>query len=163
MGVTYSLADLSAQLFSRLTNPEERLTLEARVRRNAGLGLIGLLWVGPLLTVWFEWLARVFPGAGGGAVLLRTLADQLLEVPFMISCIFFLSALAEGHDVAFAARKVRAKLLSTWRGCTVVWLPVQLVNQGLVPLHLRVYFMSFVSFFWDAYMSIAAHAPTPAR
>ncbi|KAG8459046.1 hypothetical protein KFE25_006591 [Diacronema lutheri] len=158
MGATYSLADIAAQLWAF---DGGAVPLLDRLRRNLGLSLIGLLWVGPLLSVWFDWLAVICPGAGVRPVLLRTLADQLLEAPFMISSIFFFSALVEGHDVAFAMRKVRAGVVRTWASCSVVWAPVQLVNQGLVPLHLRVYFQAFVSFFWDAYMSVAAHAPVP--
>lgn len=154
MGITYSLADAAAQLYTRGAEP---MSLLERLRRNVGLSLVGLLWVGPLLTVWFDWLAKVVPGGSAGPAIVRTLIDQLLEAPFMIASIFFFSALAEGHDLPYAAARVRRKLLSTWSGCSYVWVPVQLINQGLVPLHLRVYFQSFVSFFWDAYMSVAAH------
>lgn len=156
MGVTYSLADVAAQYWDR-SKGGDQMSLWERARRNLALALVGLLWVGPLLTVWFDYLAVLVPGASVGPAILRTLIDQLLEAPFMISSIFFFSALAEGHDVQFALHKVKTKVLPTWKGCTGVWLPVQLVNQGLVPLHLRVYFQSFVSFFWDAYMSVAAH------
>jgi hypothetical protein len=159
MGITYAFADLTAQLYSRAVDPHERMPWAERARRACGLGLIGLFVVGPLLTLWFDWLEVVFPGRGALAIAARTLCDQVFEVPVIISLIFVLSSLAEGHDLGFAAEKVRHKLVPTWKGCVGVWLPVQLVNQGLVPLGYRVYFQSAVSFFWDTYMSVAAHAP----
>ena len=67
----------------------------------------------------------------------------------MISIIFSLSSLAEGHSPAYCLAKIQLKLLSTWKDCTAVWFPVQLVNQGLIPLRFRVIFQAVVSFFWD--------------
>mmetsp|Transcript_26268 Transcript_26268/g.66668 ORF Transcript_26268/g.66668 Transcript_26268/m.66668 type:complete len:268 (-) Transcript_26268:267-1070(-) len=162
MGVTYSLADIAAQIFTHF-DTGEHFSWAERVRRNFGLAIIGLVVVGPLLSIWFDRLEAFCPGTSLRAVLSRTLLDQLLEVPIMVTIIFVLSALAEGHDLTYALKKVRHKLLPTWRGCTTVWAPVQLINQGLIPLRSRVYFMALVSFFWDAYMSIAAHAPIEAK
>lgn len=157
MGLTYGLADCAAQLYERLA-AGERAPLAERARRNAALVLVGLLAVGPLLSVWFDALEGLVPGGSIRAVLTRTALDQALQVPVMISLIFTLSALAEGHDAPYCAAKVRSKLLPTWKGCVGVWAPVQMLNQGVVPLRYRVMFQAFVSFFWDAYMSIAAHA-----
>ena len=76
----------------------------------------------------------------------------------MISIIFSLSSLAEGHSPSYCLAKIQLKLLSTWKDCTAVWFPVQLVNQGLIPLRFRVIFQAVVSFFWDTYLSIVSHS-----
>ena len=157
MGVTYGLADMTAQLFAYLAHGEV-VPLAMRMRRAISLTLVGCLAVGPLLTVWFDFLERIVPGRSKRAILKRTILDQAIEVPVMISIIFSLSSLAEGHTIAYCLAKIQLKLLSTWKDCTAVWFPVQLVNQGLVPLRFRVIFQAVVSFFWDTYLSIVSHS-----
>ncbi len=157
MGVTYGLADMTAQLFAYLTHGEV-VPLAMRCRRAISLTGVGCLAVGPLLTVWFDFLERIVPGRSKRAILKRTVLDQAIEVPVMISIIFSLSSLAEGHTIAYCLAKIQLKLLSTWKDCTAVWFPVQLVNQGLVPLRFRVIFQAVVSFFWDTYLSIVSHS-----
>ena len=157
MGITYGLADMTAQLFAYLTHGEV-VPLAMRMRRAISLTLVGCLAVGPLLTVWFDFLERIVPGRSKRAILKRTVLDQAIEVPVMISIIFSLSSLAEGNTIAYCLAKIQLKLLSTWKDCTAVWFPVQLVNQGLVPLRFRVIFQAVVSFFWDTYLSIVSHS-----
>jgi hypothetical protein len=157
MGVTYGLADAAAQLFAFLAHGEV-VPLAARLRRAISLTGVGCLAVGPLLAVWFDFLERIVPGRTKRATFKRTVLDQAIEVPVMISLIFTLSSLAEGNTLAYCLAKVQLKLLSTWKSCTVVWFPVQFINQGLVPLKWRVLFQALVSFFWDTYLSIVSHA-----
>merc|ERR1711968_46532 len=88
----------------------------------------------------------------------RENSSRAVEARVMISIIFSLSSLAEGHSPAYCLAKIQLKLLSTWKDCTAVWFPVQLVNQGLVPLRFRVIFQAVVSFFWDTYLSIVSHS-----
>ena len=157
MGITYGLADMTAQLFAYLAHGEV-VPLAMRCRRAISLTGVGCLAVGPLLTVWFDFLERIVPGRSKRAILKRTILDQAIEVPVMISIIFSLSSLAEGHSPAYCLAKIQLKLLSTWKDCTAVWFPVQLVNQGLIPLRFRVIFQAVVSFFWDTYLSIVSHS-----
>ena len=157
MGITYGLADMTAQLFAYLAHGEV-VPLAMRMRRAISLTGVGCLAVGPLLTVWFDFLERIVPGRSKRAILKRTVLDQAIEVPVMISIIFSLSSLAEGHSPAYCLAKIQLKLLSTWKDCTAVWFPVQLVNQGLIPLRFRVIFQAVVSFFWDTYLSIVSHS-----
>ena len=157
MGITYGLADMTAQLFAYLAHGEV-VPLAMRCRRAISLTGVGCLAVGPLLTVWFDFLEKIVPGRSKRAILKRTVLDQAIEVPVMISIIFSLSSLAEGHSPAYCLAKIQLKLLSTWKDCTAVWFPVQLVNQGLIPLRFRVIFQAVVSFFWDTYLSIVSHS-----
>ncbi|EGB06487.1 hypothetical protein AURANDRAFT_29070 [Aureococcus anophagefferens] len=156
MGLTYGLADIAAQAFAAFAGGEV-LPLAQRVRRSVALMGVGLFFVGPLLAVWFDFLEKVLPGRRKRAVVGRAALDQSIQTPFMISLIFALTTLAEGHSPAVAVAKIQAKLLPTWWACVGVWTPVQLVNQGVVPLKYRVFFQSVVAFFWDAWMSIVSH------
>ena len=157
MGITYGLADGAAQIFGRVAHGEV-VPLALRLRRGISLMGVGCLAVGPLLAVWFDFLERAIPGKRKRAVAARTALDQTIQTPFMISVIFALSSLAEGHSLAFCGEKISTKLLSTWRSCAGVWTPISLANQGLVPLKYRVFVQAIASFFWDAYLSIVSHA-----
>lgn len=153
MGVTYGLADVAAQVVAGDPSP-----LLDRARRSLALVGVGCFAVGPLLAFWFDLLEWLIPGRTPKAIAMRTALDQAIEVPVMIAIIFTLSSLAEGHTLAFCLCKVQDKLLSTWRDCVGVWAPVQLINQGLVPLKYRVAFQALISFFWDAYLSFVSHS-----
>lgn len=153
MGVTYGLADVAAQVVAGDPTP-----LLDRARRSLALVGVGCFAVGPLLAFWFDFLEWLIPGRSPKAIAMRTALDQAIEVPFMIALIFTLSSLAEGHTLAFCLCKVQEKLVSTWGNCVGVWTPVQLINQGLVPLKYRVAFQALISFFWDAYLSFVSHS-----
>lgn len=157
MGITYGLADTAAQIFAAVSTGEV-VPLANRIRRSVSLALVGCLAVGPLLAVWFDLIERWVPGRSIKAVAARTALDQIFQVPVMIAIIFSLSSLAEGHNLAYCLKKCQEKLLPTWRDCVSVWAPVQLINQGVVPLKYRVLFQAIISFFWDAYLSIVSHA-----
>ena len=61
MGITYGLADMTAQLFAYLAHGEV-VPLAMRCRRAISLTGVGCLAVGPLLTVWFDFLEKIVPG-----------------------------------------------------------------------------------------------------
>lgn len=146
MGITYGLADITAQLFAAVATGEV-VPLANRLRRSLSLMLVGCVAVGPLLAVWFDFLERFIPGRSPKAIGARTALDQSIQVPVMIAIIFTLSSLAEGHSIAFCVEKCREKLVPTWRDCLCVWPIAQVINQGIVPLKHRVYFQALVSLY----------------
>uniref|UniRef100_A0A7S3ND88 Solute carrier family 40 protein n=1 Tax=Aureoumbra lagunensis TaxID=44058 RepID=A0A7S3ND88_9STRA len=147
MGITYGLADLTAQAFGRIVCGDI-CPITARIRRTVALMLIGCLAVGPLLSVWFDFIEWLIPGKSPRAIASRTAIDQAFQVPVMISIIFTGTSIAEGHNLQYCFLKIQAKLLSTWRDCLGVWIPVQLINQGLVPLRFRVLFQVCFSYYF---------------
>jgi hypothetical protein len=68
MGLTYGLADMAAQAFVWAVDGDA-VPLADRVRRAIGLVAVGLFAVGPLLTVWFNFIDRLVPGKSKRAVL----------------------------------------------------------------------------------------------
>lgn len=79
----------------------------------------------------------------------------------MISCIFGFATLFETgwtrDGVDKANSKIQEKLLPTWTSGLAVWVPVQVINQGLIPLQFRVGFQALVSYFWDTWLSVVSH------
>lgn len=154
-GLTYVAADASAQMVE-LRREGGSLELKKRATRVCGLFLIGCLYVGPVLTAWFNLLDARVPSLLG-----RTALDQCVQAPFMIACIFSLASIFEGRAAEVPA-KLRSKLKPTWFTAMWVWVPTQLINQGAVPLRYRVVVTNIVSYFWDTYLSLESHR-TPAK
>ena len=150
-GLTYAAADATAQGFEMWTNRDYKFALRKRFARIFGLVLIGCLWVGPVLTGWFNLLDAHVP-----TFYARTALDQLVQAPFMIACIFSLASAFEGRIMEVPS-KLRLKLKPTWISALKVWIPTQLLTQGVVPLPYRVVVVNGVSYFWDTYLSIESH------
>ena len=55
----------------------------------------------------------------------------------------------------FVAR-LQQDWFSTVKACWVVWVPVEIINMWLVPLHLRVAFGAFGSFSWMVALSLVS-------
>lgn len=68
MGITYALADIAAQSFA-VVMEGEFLPVVSRIRRTVALTLVGFLAVGPILTLWFEFIERKIPGKTRKAVI----------------------------------------------------------------------------------------------
>lgn len=111
--------------------------------------------VGPTLHRWYSWLHRNIPGAGWSAVGRRLLLDQVAFAPLFIPSFMSTLLLLEGHP------KPAEHIQHTWWPAVVanwqLWVPAQLVNFGLVPLHFQVLFANGVAVFWNGYLSWASH------
>jgi len=156
--VTYSLSDAVAQWIEEQGTvgdaQSDRPSLRERLERNAKFSAVGLLWVGPLLTYWFNVMDRVVPGKSPRAVGAKLVADQVLQGPFMIGTMYLWTSLLSGYSLRQARDKVDRELWNTWVNSVIVWGPVQILQQAVVPLHYRVLVANFVSFFWDTYLSL---------
>ena len=66
----------------------------------------------------------------------------------------------EGHPHPLA--EVQAKwwpaVVANWK----LWVPAQLINFGLVPLHFQVLFANGVAVAWNTYLSWATHREAPS-
>eukprot|EP00960_Hanusia_phi_P072764 767873-Hanusia_phi.AAC.1 len=165
-GIAYGLADVAAQLYELFLQlmeggkEDSNIPLHQSVKRCVGLILVGILWVGPCLSVWFNVLERVFPGKGLGVTMKRAVVDQMFGAPFFIMSIFALTSFWEGQSVQQVQEKLQDRLISTFIVGVWVWFPFQVLNQGMIPLQYRVVAQNVVNFFWDAFLSITNHAPS---
>ncbi|EKX37199.1 hypothetical protein GUITHDRAFT_155016 [Guillardia theta CCMP2712] len=165
-GIAYGLADIAAQLYELFlqlvdgSEGEGKVLLQESAKRCIGLVLVGILWVGPCLSVWFNVLEKVFPGKSLGVTMKRAVADQIFGAPFFIMSIFALTSFWEGQSMQQVQEKLQERLVSTFIVGVWVWFPFQVVNQGMVPLQYRVVAQNVVNFFWDAFLSITNHAPS---
>ena len=68
----------------------------------------------------------------------------------------------DGASVDAIQNKLEAELWPTWVNSVIVWGPVQIGQQMLVPLKYRVAVANGVSYVWDTYLSLKM-MPPPAE
>ena len=110
---------------------EKRKSLDWR--RFGNMAIIGGMWVGPALHVWFGFLGRVVTFTGHKATLAMLALDQLVWAPPFIASFVALVMTLEGNPsgVPGALRETMWPALKTnWS----MWIPAQLVNFALVPI-----------------------------
>ena len=156
-GVTYTFSDLTAQAIEA-----EPRAVGERVERALKFGAVGGLWVGPLLTHWFNFMERMLPGASLRPLAIKLFVDQTVQGPLMIGSMFCWCALANGASLPAIRAKLDEELFSTWCASVWVWAPVQVLQQAVVPLQYRVAVSNLVSYFWDTYLSLQM-MPAPAE
>ena len=156
-GATYVASDCTAQAIEG-----EKVAVTDRASRALKFGAVGCFWVGPLLTYWFNVMERFLPGRAPARVAAKLVIDQVLQGPFMIGSMFALCAAANGASTDTIQKKLEKELWPTWVNSVIVWGPVQIGQQTLVPLKYRVAVANGVSYVWDTYLSLKM-MPPPAE
>ncbi len=99
---------------------------------------LGGTLIAPSLHLWYGFLGRSIQGAGLQPAMKRMLLDQLIFAPSFIGCFFCALAGLEGKSRA----ELEAQLRKDWAPSVVanwkLWVPAQLINFSLVPVHLQV-------------------------
>jgi len=115
-------------------------------------------WAGgiyaPLVTVWFRTLERIpikskWPGA-----LVRTGLDQFAFAPFILTGFFTVMTLLEGKDMNAVKKKWNEAFVPTLQANWGLFIPVQILNMGLVPLQYRLLVINGVNIPWNAFLSL---------
>ena len=130
--------------------------------RTLRFAAVGLLWVGPLLSLWHQAMEHVIPGAAAASILKKVLLDQFLQGPFMISSMYLITGasgrLADGWGLRAALRDggdgARRQWRSTWVQSLYVWSPVQALQQAAIPLQHRVLVANVVAYVWNTYLAM---------
>ncbi|ORY29640.1 protein SYM1 [Naematelia encephala] len=110
----------------------------------------------PVVSVWFRVLERVpikskWPGA-----IVRMSLDQFIAAPFVLTGFFTFMTLLEGKDLNAVREKWDASFVPTLKANWSVFLPVQFLNMGLVPLQYRLLVVNAVNIPWNTYLSLQA-------
>ena len=130
-------------------------------RRNAAFCLYGGGYQGCVQYYLFNvLLARLFGDSiAAGTVVRKVLFDNFVLAPFLcLPAAYHVNAAIFGKGVRNAMRRYisdaqRDLLLKYW----MVWVPAQCITFGIVPPHLRIVFVAFVSFFWNVMLSLVAN------
>ncbi|KAK3809563.1 MAG: hypothetical protein J3Q66DRAFT_287942 [Benniella sp.] len=119
--------------------------------------------VAPLIHTWYSFLDRNFPITNTTATttklahtmtpaLKRMMADQVLFAPVGLALLFSGLTVLEGGGVQEIKDKLNTTYLSTLKANYAIWPAVQLVNFSVMPLQLRLPFVSAVGIVWNAYV-----------
>lgn len=118
--------------------------------------LLGGLYVGPTLHVWYNAVNRLVPGHGAGPALRRLVLDQGLFAPFAVAAYVILLFILEGRADQVVP-KLSADFWTMLRSNWVLWIPAQALNFRYVALQHRVLFSNCVAVLWNTYLSFATH------
>ncbi|PAA78120.1 hypothetical protein BOX15_Mlig005260g3 [Macrostomum lignano] len=149
-----SIGDLAAQkleqrLGSRPVGPIDW----SRTKR---IYIVGLLLATPQ-HFWYVLLDHRLPGRAGRTIVKKILMDQIGMGIGINFCFFLLMPLLEGRTPAqaweTACRKFPTAYLADW----LVWPPAQAVNFYFLPPKYRILYLSFITAFWDFFLSFYHH------
>lgn len=112
----------------------------------------GFLLYGPGSFAWYQFLDCRLPRKNIPNLITKVLLNQVILGPSVIAVIFAWSKLWEGK-LAELPNKYKKDALPTLFTGFRFWIPVSILNFGIVPLQTRVAFMSMASVFWNFYLS----------
>jgi len=115
----------------------------------------------PLGTRWFKTLDFIQLKNRGLTTFLKLSIDQLVAAPTMLAFFFTTMNYLEGNDLKQAEERLREKWGPTLYKNWIVFIPLQAINFGLVPSHLRLLVINGASLFWNSYLSYANASSLP--
>jgi hypothetical protein len=113
-------------------------TLQTRdIRKNDYLRtckftLLGCVFIGPSLHIWYGFLAKAFPNSGLLSVFQRLACDQFIFAPFMVSSMLSSVLIMDGKSNQIST-KLKSQFFTTLMANYVVWIPAMFINFRFVP------------------------------
>jgi len=132
-------------------------------KRNIIFGIHGTLYIGifqyMLWNCCFTTVTGMVCRTASAATALMVTMDLLLHIPFIYFPIFY--CMKEVMQTNKLNKEVMATAFTKWRknleedvkACWGMWAPIQAITFSVVPLHLRVPFVSVVNFCWTVILS----------
>ena len=152
-GGVMSLGDFVAQKFI-----EKKEDFD--IKRNARFAALGMVFVAPVLRVWFHFLDLKIGNIGRIAPLKKVIIDQALMAPSINTGILILLEVMQMTPFDDIKAKMKKHLPDILKNQYKLWPAVQLFNFYLVPLEYRVLVVIFVAFFWNIYLANTLSADT---
>jgi len=153
-GIKASAADFLAQKRELgSTAVEEKTNAQIEVERNLAFIVYGGVYQGIAQYYIYNVLFPLWFGSGNdlASVTMKVAFDMLVISPFLCLPIAYLTkSVIYGTSWKEGMEKYRYDLLNKGLLATYckIWLPAQFITFGIVPEHLRIVFIAFVSFFW---------------
>tara|TARA_B100000513_G_scaffold117719_1_gene51734 strand:- start:1336 stop:2157 length:822 start_codon:yes stop_codon:yes gene_type:complete len=144
-----TLADLMVQ-----SCIEKRAELDRK--RTATFAIFGCCWMGAgQYFLQCRVIEALLPGRSLMLTAGKVALDQFVHAPFLFFPFFYcVDAAVQGRPIIeHTARRYRAEIVATLQANWCLWLPAMFVAFKLVPTHLRVPYVSAVSFVWTSIMS----------
>ncbi|ENN72913.1 protein Mpv17 [Dendroctonus ponderosae] len=123
-------------------------------KRTAKFTLLGTVFVGPTLSLWYKVLARKIGTEMSTAVTLKKVAlDQLVFAPSFLILFLTNLNLINGRSLSEAKEDVSSNYLDIMVANYKLWPAVQLFNFYCVPLNYQVLLAQSVAVVWNTYLS----------
>jgi len=113
---------------------------------------IGCVLTGPSLHYWYKLLDTAVVGNSTKAVIGKTVIDQTVFAPYIISLFFVSNSVLDGKSSEETVRKLKKDLLPTLYVNWTVWPLATLINFRFVPSDLRALYVSSVALVWNCYL-----------
>ncbi|KAF9544790.1 hypothetical protein EC957_011694 [Mortierella hygrophila] len=151
---------------------QQQMILPAHDLARTGRFMFYNFSVAPIIHTWYTVLDKNFPIAAqavsnkqnqqAAAKIIHTLkpavkrviADQILFAPIGLAMLFTGLTVLEGGSLQQIKDKLNNTFIPTLQANYLVWPMVQLVNFSVMPLQLRLPFVSVVGIAWNAYLSL---------
>ncbi|KAK2174696.1 hypothetical protein NP493_783g01041 [Ridgeia piscesae] len=114
---------------------------------------VGFVLAGPGMHLWYSCLDRFIKGTRNAKVLKKTLADQILFLPFYLGSFISVMTLLRREPLSHVGDKLQRDFKPMLFASYELWPAVQLVNFYLVPLRHQVLVMNVVGLAWNSYVS----------
>lgn len=150
--VTCAVLNGVGDMFSQLLVEQQAFD----AKRCATFTILGLVFVGPVLTTWYGVLAKIVTAPGTAGVLASVAIDQLLFAPLFIATFMSVLTTIEGQPQNIMP-KLKQDLVDAVKVNWMLWVPAQYVNFQFVPPNLRVLAVNVVALVWNCYMSFQSH------
>ncbi|KAL9940185.1 hypothetical protein V8E36_000890 [Tilletia maclaganii] len=122
--------------------------------RTGRLAFYGGVIFSPILIQWFKVLERIQFKSRAATIGAKVAADQFIAAPNIVLLFFSTTTLMAGGSVEDVKAKVRESWWPTLTMSWLVWIPVQTINMGFVPLGQRFLFVNIVALFWNTFLSV---------
>eukprot|EP00871_Galdieria_phlegrea_P005208 jgi/Galph1/5689/GphlegSOOS_G4349.1 len=82
----------------------------------------------------------------------KVVLDQLVFAPCMTALYYYVVGWMNDEGCGMTTKKLRRQLLAVMKKAWLLWIPVNIISYGFIPLQLRVLFGNIISVFWTAYL-----------
>lgn len=130
-------------------------------RRNRSFVIFCALYQGGLSSTIYNWYSRAFSAARGftpyKSAVAVTLFDNFVHVPMLYTPAFFgIVGTLQGQTPREVWKELSACYVETCVTCAVVWVPLTLINFGLIPHQYRILFVNAGCLVWNVLLDSMA-------
>ncbi|PNW87251.1 hypothetical protein CHLRE_02g115150v5 [Chlamydomonas reinhardtii] len=121
-----------------------------------GFGYLGCWQYYLYNNLFVRWCAPITRAVGHmGSAPVKVFIDQCIHHPLLyFPCFYSLKGLVEGKPLEESFADYKEHLWDNCKALWMIWVPAQMVNFTVVPLHLRIPFVAGVSFAWTVVISV---------
>ena len=121
--------------------------------RTGKFFVMGSMFIGPGLRVWYGVLEKYVTGAAKTLAIKKMLFDQVLWAPPFIASFFILSDALGGKTMGEMKMNLKQNYPGALQTNYYIWPAVQMINFYFVPFHYRVIVVNCVALFWNTYLA----------